>query len=62
MKPTHFQIEFRKKRILPSGGLTLVGHILDNSGFIDRMNRQALWTPNQKWRYPRLLYRLSVHG
>lgn len=40
MKPTHFQIEFTNERILPSGGLALVGAILENSGFIDRLNRQ----------------------
>lgn len=40
MKPTHFQIEFTNERIIPSGGLTLVGYILENSGFIDRLNRQ----------------------
>ncbi|MCX4325244.1 MAG: IS1380 family transposase [Lachnospiraceae bacterium] len=40
MKPTHFQIEFTKERIIPSGGLTLVGHILENSGLIDRLNKQ----------------------
>ena len=41
MKPTHFQIEFTNERIIPSGGLTLVGYILENSGFIDRLNRYA---------------------
>lgn len=40
MKPIHFQIEFTNERILPSGGLALVGAILENSGFIDRLNRQ----------------------
>jgi len=40
MKPTDFQIEFTNERIIPSGGLTLVGHILENSGFIDRVNKQ----------------------
>lgn len=40
MKPTHFQIAFTNEHILPSGGLTLVGAILENSGFIDRLNRQ----------------------
>ena len=40
MKPTHFQIEFTNERIITSGGLTLVGYILENSGFIDRLNRQ----------------------
>ena len=39
MKTTHFQIEFTNERIIPSGGLTLVGYILENSGFIDRLNR-----------------------
>ncbi len=36
----HFQIEFTNERIVLSGGLTLVGHILENSGFIDRLNKQ----------------------
>lgn len=40
MKLTHFQIEFTKERIIPSGGLTLVGHILENSGLIERLNKQ----------------------
>lgn len=40
MKPTHFQIEFTKERIIPSGRLALVGYILENSGFIDRLNKQ----------------------
>lgn len=40
MKPTHFQIEFTNERILPSGGLTLAKHILENSGFIGRLNMQ----------------------
>ena len=40
MRPTHFQIEFTKERILPTGRLTLVGHIWENSGFIGRLNRQ----------------------
>ncbi len=40
MKPTHFQIEFTNERIIPSGGLTLAGCIPENSGFIDRLNRQ----------------------
>ena len=40
MKPTHFQIEFTNECIIPSGGLTLVGHILKNSGFIERLNMQ----------------------
>ncbi len=40
MKPTHFQIEFTNERIIPSRGLTLVGHILENSGFIGRLNKQ----------------------
>ena len=34
MKPTHFQIEFKNERIIPSGGLSLVGCILEKSGFI----------------------------
>ena len=42
MKPTHFQIEFTNERIIPSGGLTLVGYLLDNSGFIDRLNMQDI--------------------
>ncbi len=33
MKPTHFQIGFTDERIIPSGGLALVGYILGNSGF-----------------------------
>lgn len=40
MKPAHFQIEFTKERILLSGWLTLVGHIGENNGFIDRLNKQ----------------------
>ncbi len=40
MKPTHFQIAFTNERIIPSGGLTLAGYILENSGFIDRLNKQ----------------------
>ncbi len=27
---------------IPSGGLTLVGYLLDNSGFIDRLNMQDI--------------------
>ncbi len=42
MKPTHFQIEFTNERIIPSGGLTLVGYLLENSGFIDRLNMQDI--------------------
>ena len=40
MKPSHFQIEFTNERIIPSGGLTLVGYILENSGLINRLNKQ----------------------
>lgn len=40
MEPTNFQIEFTNERIIPSGGLSLVGHILRNSGFIGRLNWQ----------------------
>lgn len=39
MKPKRFQIEFTNERIVPSGGLAIVGHILWNSGFIDRLNK-----------------------
>lgn len=42
MKPTNFQIEFTNERIIPSGGLTLAGHILENSGFIERLNKQDI--------------------
>ncbi len=40
MRPTYFQFEFTKERILPTRGLTLVGHILENSGFIGQLNKQ----------------------
>ena len=34
-----FQIEFTDERILPNAGLSLVGAILSNSGFTDRLNK-----------------------
>lgn len=40
MKPSHFQIEFTNERIIPSGGLTLVGNILESSGLINHLNNQ----------------------
>lgn len=42
MKPANFVIEFTNERIIPTGGLTLVGHILNTSGFVDRMNKQDI--------------------
>ena len=33
-----FQMEFTNERILPTAGLSLVGAILENSGFTNRIN------------------------
>lgn len=40
MKPANFRIKFSNERIIPSELLTLAGHILENSGLIDRLNQQ----------------------
>lgn len=34
MKPTSFQIEFTDERIIPSSGLTPVGHIWENGDIL----------------------------
>lgn len=41
-----FRIEFTNERIIPSGGLAVVGAILGKSDFVKRLNRMDV-TPNR---------------
>ena len=42
----NFTVEFTNERIIPSGGLAVVGAILGKSDFVKRMNRMDV-TPNR---------------